>query len=249
MPASPRQGRNRSVSCNGSYVWPGRVGILNSDANANPGAGDILASSRREARRQAFLRAAGDLFIEKGYGATSLADVVRRSGGSLATLYAFFGNKAGLFKALIADRVGRITGVFDAAGAAERQPEAALAEFGRRMLDLILDPEVIAVQRLVIAESSQFPELASTYFNAGPAAATARLTRYLADQAARGRLRIADPDMAAEHFGGLIRGSLHACTMFGIADAIPDAAERERRVEIGVALFLKLYGRPADDPD
>jgi TetR/AcrR family transcriptional regulator, mexJK operon transcriptional repressor len=215
---------------------------------SHPGAGETLASSRREARRQAFLQAAGDLFIEKGYGATSLADVVRRSGGSLATLYEFFGNKAGLFKALIADRVTRITGVFDAAGAAERRPGAALDEFGRKMLDLILDPEVIAVQRLVIAESSQFPELASTFFAAGPAAANTRLRAYLAEQATRGRLRITDADLAAEHFGGLIKGSLHACTMFGIPDAIPDPAERERRVKVGVALFLKLYGPASGEP-
>jgi AcrR family transcriptional regulator len=215
---------------------------LSAEAISQSGTGETLASSRREARRQAFLQAAGDLFIEKGYGATSLADVVRRSGGSLATLYEFFGNKAGLFKALIGDRVSRLTGVFDAAGAAERRPEAALEEFGRRMLDLILDPEVIAVQRLVIAESGQFPELLGTFFSAGPATTTTRLTAYLADQAARGRLRIIDPDMAAEHFGGLIKGSLHVRTMYGIADASADPADRERRVKVGVALFLKLYG-------
>ena len=215
---------------------------MNADTVSHATTSETLASSRREARRQAFLQAAGDLFIEKGYGATSLADVVRRSGGSLATLYEFFGNKAGLFKALIADRVGRLTGVFDAAGAGERRPEAALEEFGRRMLDLVLDPEVIAVQRLVIAESSQLPELASTFFSAGPAATTSRLTAYLAEQAARGRLRIADPEMAAEHFGGLIKGSLHVRTMYGIADAAAETQDRERRVKIGVAFFLKLYG-------
>lgn len=200
------------------------------------------AVGRREARRRAFLDAAGDLFVEKGYGATSLADVVKRSGGSLATLYDFFGNKGGLFKALIADRVDRITGVFDEAGVAERPPDAALAEFGRKMLDLILHPDVIAVQRLVIAESSQFPELATTFFTAGPAAATARLTGYLADQAKRGRLRIEDSSLAAEHFGGLVKGSCHVCTLFGLPEGLLSAEERTRRVTIGVEIFLKIYG-------
>ncbi len=200
-----------------------------------------FATGRREARRRAFLDAAGDLFVEKGYGATSLADVVKRSGGSLATLYEFFGNKGGLFKALIADRVERITGVFDEDGIAQRPPASALTEFGRRMLDLILDPDVIAVQRLVIAESSQFAELATDFFAAGPAAATARLTDYLADQAKRGRLKIDDPSLAAEHFGGLVKGSCHACTLFGLPEGLLSAEERIRRVTIGVEIFLKIY--------
>lgn len=207
--------------------------------------GDVLAS-RREARRQSFLQAAGDLFIEKGYGATSLADVVRRSGGSLATLYELFGSKAGLFKALIAARVLRITAVFDADGAGERPPEEALGEFGRKMLDLILDPEVIAVQRLVVAESSQFPELATTFFAAGPAQTTRRLEDYLADQAARGRLRVEDPVLAAEHFGGLVKGSLHTRALFGLDHTAPDAMERARRVSQAVTLFLGYYAAVRD---
>lgn len=34
--------------------------------------------------------------MEQGYDGTSLAEIVRRSGGSLATLYDLFGNKQGL---------------------------------------------------------------------------------------------------------------------------------------------------------
>src|SRR5262245_3793367 len=55
--------------------------------------------SRGEARRQAMLQAAGELFLEHGFEGTSVSDVVKRSGGSLATLYAWFGSKEGLFEA------------------------------------------------------------------------------------------------------------------------------------------------------
>ena len=51
---------------------------------------------KREARRDAMLDAALELFLERGYGAISLTDVVKRSGGSLATLYELFGGKLGL---------------------------------------------------------------------------------------------------------------------------------------------------------
>ena len=65
---------------------------------------DPQASSRRDARRHAMLDAALELFLEKGYGAVSLNEVVRRSGGSLSTLYDLFGGKLGLLKACVAER-------------------------------------------------------------------------------------------------------------------------------------------------
>src|SRR3546814_5445337 len=56
--------------------------------------------SPRERRHEAILDAAEALFIEQGYDRTSLAEIVRRSGGSLATLYELFGNKQGLLHAI-----------------------------------------------------------------------------------------------------------------------------------------------------
>lgn len=201
---------------------------------------DKHGGMRREARRRAFLAAAGDLFIEKGYGDTSLADVVKRSGGSLATLYDFFGNKAGLFKALIDDRASRITRILNQPEGEEHSVAASLETHGRQVLDLMLEPDVIAVQRLVIAESAQFPELASMYFSAGPAAVFESLKSYLTKQAQQGRLVIDDPALAAEHFGGLVKGMCHVCALFGVPDGLTDAA-RHQRVTLAVEAFLKLY--------
>src|SRR3954454_15983238 len=57
-------------------------------------------SSRRRAQanetRSAVVRAARDLFVEQGYGRTSMADIAARAGVSVETIYAAFGNKATL---------------------------------------------------------------------------------------------------------------------------------------------------------
>jgi AcrR family transcriptional regulator len=57
-------------------------------------------SSRRKARAQenqsAIVRVARDLFIEQGYGRTTIADVARAADVSVETIYAAFGNKAAL---------------------------------------------------------------------------------------------------------------------------------------------------------
>lgn len=57
-------------------------------------------SSRRKAQanetRSAIVRAARDLFIEKGYGRTTIADIGAAAGVSVETIYSAFGNKATL---------------------------------------------------------------------------------------------------------------------------------------------------------
>jgi AcrR family transcriptional regulator len=57
------------------------------------------SSRRKEQARQtqrAVLRAAHDLFVERGYGQTTIADIARAAGVSQETIYAAFKNKATL---------------------------------------------------------------------------------------------------------------------------------------------------------
>lgn len=57
-------------------------------------------SSRRRAQaeqaRSLVVRTARDLFIEQGYGHTTVADIARAAGVSVETIYVAFGNKAAL---------------------------------------------------------------------------------------------------------------------------------------------------------
>ena len=66
-------------------------------------------AGRAELRRAAFLKAARDVFLEYGYEAANMAEIVKRAGGSLSTLYAQFGGKKGLFEAMIDARVNELT--------------------------------------------------------------------------------------------------------------------------------------------
>jgi AcrR family transcriptional regulator len=66
-------------------------------------------AGRAELRRAAFLEAARDVFLEFGYEQANMAEIVRRAGGSLSTLYAQFGGKKGLFEAMIDSRVSELT--------------------------------------------------------------------------------------------------------------------------------------------
>lgn len=58
------------------------------------------ATKRGDERRRAFLRTAAQLFEDRGFADVSINEIVRRSGGSLATVYRWFGGKDELFFAV-----------------------------------------------------------------------------------------------------------------------------------------------------
>ncbi|MEU8248746.1 TetR/AcrR family transcriptional regulator [Nonomuraea sp. NPDC048916] len=55
---------------------------------------------RSSSTRDALLRAAREVFLAKGYGEATVADIVEASGISVGSLYHHFGGKPGLFLAL-----------------------------------------------------------------------------------------------------------------------------------------------------
>ncbi|SEH02844.1 DNA-binding transcriptional regulator, AcrR family [Nonomuraea solani] len=56
--------------------------------------------SRSSGTRDTLLRAARDVFLARGYGEATVADIVETSGISVGSLYHHFGGKPGLFLAL-----------------------------------------------------------------------------------------------------------------------------------------------------
>jgi TetR/AcrR family transcriptional repressor of mexJK operon len=93
---------------------------------------------------------------------------------------------------------------------------------------------------VLIAERAQFPELAETFYRVGPGATRARLAEYLARETARGRLNTPEPDVAAEHFLGMLTGHSYMRRLLGLETAPTDAA-KARRIEAAVRGFLRAY--------
>lgn len=65
-----------------------------------PIARDLPQTRRGHERCVALLESGAELFLEFGYDAVSLDDIVNHAGGSKASIYKYFGNKEGLFKAI-----------------------------------------------------------------------------------------------------------------------------------------------------
>src|ERR1700742_3483370 len=110
------------------------------------------STPRGEARRRAFLDAALQVFLQQGLAEASVNDVVRLAGGSLATLYAQFGNKEGLFLAVIQDEHERLTDAMTPDCVDHLPLEQGLQHIGEQFLRIILSRENLAFFRLVVGE-------------------------------------------------------------------------------------------------
>ncbi len=132
-----------------------------------------------EARNQQLIETAGRLFIELGYGKVSLELIAREAHVAVRTIYVKFGGKAGLFQAvLVANRDKFIPP--QQMEHDQRPFKEVIAEFSEHFLDMVSTPEALAVQRMVIAEGQFNPELAQSFYQAGPRQTREMLATYFA---------------------------------------------------------------------
>ena len=124
------------------------------------------------------------------------------------------------------------------AGTSKVEPRRALVEFGRQLLRFLTDPETLALYRVVLAEAARVPELGRAVYAAGPDRGAGELAGFFAAESKAGRLKIADPRLAAEQFCGMLLGHLHLRRLLAIETGRPADAVIERAVAQAVDAFL-----------
>jgi TetR/AcrR family transcriptional regulator, mexJK operon transcriptional repressor len=195
---------------------------------------------RRPDRRAAILAAASDMFLEMGYGAATIDEVIRRVGGSKRTVYGYFPGKEALFAAVIDSIVGEIV---------RPLPEIDLSLGMRETLILVAEQHMqtvlserhIELTRLVAAEAARFPEIGRAYYEHGPARGHAKLEQYFARQVANGSLSLPSVRRAADYFWGML---LHHGTLRRIYNVVPPPSAEDIRSGSAAVVdaFLALYG-------
>jgi AcrR family transcriptional regulator len=145
--------------------------------------------------------AGAELFFTLGYGATTIEAVAQRARISKRTFYHRFDNKAALFSAVIHRTVDRLRPPAD-------EPllhGATLPEILQGLANLILratlSPPAIALHRLIVAESSRFPDLAAVVAQQGATEEAVRLIAGVLDRETQaGNLTLDNTTFAAQQF-------------------------------------------------
>lgn len=194
-------------------------------------------------RRAALLTAARAVLAEKGYTGASMLDIARRAKASKETLYSHFGDKRGLFEALILDNAAEVNAALAAAleDGAATPPERALPRFCLALQRLLLGEAALVVNRAAIAEAAAEPSLGRLLVEKGRDSTLPRLVRYLDTQKAAGRLRQDDTAEAAEALVALTMGDAQIRRLLGVL-AAPSEETMRARAESATRRFLALYG-------
>lgn len=123
----------------------------------------LRRTAQAQETRAEIARAARQLFLARGWAATTVRDVAREAGVSVPTVYATYGNKTGLALALVdaADLSADLPRLLDELASADPRGQlAAMAAYDRRLFERAGD-----VISLVREAGRTEPDLATTYAN------------------------------------------------------------------------------------
>jgi AcrR family transcriptional regulator len=191
-------------------------------------------------RRQAILDAALALFAAKGYDGVSLDEIVRVAGGSKSSVYQLFGGKQGLLQAVTESLAEQMLSEMRFQPAAGEDVRATLERIGLKLIRLILSDSAITQCRLAINNLTVDPTLSRVWYQHGPATTFDGFGRYLAQEVAAGRLRIANCQLAADAFLGMLICRHHLAMSIG--EPAPSPRQMKRIVAEAVDVFLAAYG-------
>ena len=121
---------------------------------------------RKEARPEELVAAALEVFVERGFEATTLAEVARRAGVTKGTIYLYFENKEALFKAVVRETIVPVIAQGEAlarsfTGSARELLEQLVREYWR----LVGETALAGIPKLMMAEAATFPELTRFYYD------------------------------------------------------------------------------------
>jgi AcrR family transcriptional regulator len=194
---------------------------------------------RGAARVRSLTDTAAQMFLDHGYEAMSLDTLIARVGGSRRNIYGRFGGKEGMFIEVVTRFCTDLARPLEELEISGEEVGSALALFGCRLLDIVLQQRTVALHRLMIAESQRFPELAQAMFRAGHDNATRILAEWIEHKQSVAQLRgdVSSTELAA-HFVNLLITGPQLRALVGLVPGPLDGAEIASLTDIAVETFL-----------
>jgi AcrR family transcriptional regulator len=190
--------------------------------------------------RERILEAATELFLDEGYGSTTIEAVAARAGISKRTFYDRFDDKSALFAAVVHRIIGQIRPPAEVPLLAGADLRSVLTRLAGLILRAALSPQAIALHRLVAAESGRFPQLAYAVENDGGRDEGLELIGgLLARERADANVNLANRRFAAEQFIHMVATVPQRRAMGYGTPMTP--AELDTWASDVVALFLEGY--------
>lgn len=219
--------------------------------DARSGADVAAAVDPRVLRsREAIAEASIAQFVEHGYRGASLDDIAGLAGVAKGTIYNIYGDKEGLFRAIIGEAIDtaeRFSVEVAANLGGTDDVENELIAAAQQLSRAVLGGRIVPLRRLLISEATRFPEFARDYYERAPGRVMATLAGGLRRFDERGLLGIDDAQMAAEQLAFLVLGASLDRALFEAESQPPEVVEA--RAIAGVRVFLRAYAPPSTNVD
>jgi TetR/AcrR family transcriptional regulator, mexJK operon transcriptional repressor len=210
--------------------------------------GEGIRDGRSARKWRAIMEAATALFLRDGYRNTSMDQVAADAAVSKQTVYKHFADKDQLFREIVLGVTSNSEAIITDLTSVLRNSEidsvadlrTVLTDLARRYIDGVLQPNVLSLRRLIIAEAERFPDLARTYFEQAPSRGIDVIADALRTYERRGLLDLGDARLAAAQFAYLVLGIPQDRAQF-CPQQRPSPAERDRLATEAVRVFLAAY--------
>ena len=208
---------------------PPRVRMQPRRPRGRPKAEDVEALEAR------LVSVARQAFVLNGYGATSINAIAKAARVSKNTLYTRFPSKAALFQVIVARQIASVD---EELHPTSRDHAESLEDKLRTYVDAALrrslSGDVLEINRLILSESHQFPELgeaARARFQIG----VQNVARFIEVSAERDRIPCRNPAAAAEVFLYSVYGWYNSLM---ITNRTVTERERTSWVDRAIAIFM-----------
>lgn len=194
---------------------------------------------KSEARRQAIVDAAANLFGKLGFEQVSMSAIAEQVGGSKKTLYSYFPSKEELFLEVMYQSANRHMQDIHAVMDPDKDMRVVLQHFGERLLSVLCTTRMVAMLRVVYSVAGRF-EVSHQFYERGPLAGVQLIADYLEDCHARGYVACASPTVAAQHFMALLKAEVMEPLLAGACQPT-ELPALSPVVERAVTVFLRAY--------
>lgn len=198
-----------------------------------------MREEKRGLRQQQIEAAAYEVLEAKGYGGTSMQGIAKQARASNETLYNWYGDKQGLFRALVTRNAEEVRTLLEAELETENDALSILGTLGPKLLKLLTGDRAIALNRAAAADNSG--ELGATLSKAGREAVFPLLERVLLRAREDGQLRFDHSGDAVGLYLDLLIGDQQIRRVIG---QLPAPAEEfcQARAQRAVRLLRQLLG-------
>ncbi len=197
---------------------------------------------RARAKRDQIREGAQRLFLERGFAGTSTDAIASEAGVSKQTLYVYYSSKEELLVDVMRhliheDPQNRLPTVDEVSLGTSDEVRRALSSLAQGLVANLMQPDYLALIRVVIAETPRLPQLGPLFRSALPERVLANVSAILEGAQQGGVIEVVDADAASRMFvGALLTYAVYDGLLVG--DRLPQPPT-PKRIEAVVDLFMK----------